>query len=1136
LAFANPVLSDKPDTVGIRSTGSSASGDEEAAQADSVAAKAALDSLVGAAADAMAAVTRLHMEYLDALAEAEPDFSGKIRNVVALDAAVRKKMDSRVSRPEDRPVYLVREPRFRRGSLGGENIPVDYVGWIEAAETFLRELRVLGVPVIRSRRLPLHHKHATRMWALHDAADSVVHNILAKAREMTMKAAASRMPARDRHADPPSMSPPAALFDYPGWSAWKCPRVMNPLTFAVGWFEPMTTVELGCPTVYDLTSVSSGKVERKDAALPFPGHIPALLDLDKCRGLLTDDRRVVNNVILHALLATPAGQLRCDLFDPLRLGESAGFLYGLGDSAERILGHKVRTTERELADLLLAIEEHITFVTQKYLQGTHESLTAYNEAAGEVAEPYRLLVLYDYPSGFFRYGGHLDPEILARLGKIIEAGPRCGVFTLVYLNEDVVPAKNSDAVEAILAPFGDSALLLTKSPTPLTTVRQMCPLETEAAVFGLQGSITRSQEPWTLERLTGGKARSVVGVTLTWFFKPGSEPAPELVRSLIDSVETALRNAQDVQVDEARVYAFDRARLARLGQAGPSPVDPADPATWWAGSTITEIAVPFGRVGASDVGVLSFDERGLGSALLGGRPGSGKSVLLHTLISGLVRRYSPHELELYLVDFKEGVEFAPYAAHRLPHARVVAVESEREFGISVLEGLDKLMSERGAQFRSPGESKASLNSYRMRTGEVMPRVLLVIDEFHVLFERDDKLAGRAAELLDRVIRQGRAFGVHALLASQTIAGTAALGRHTLNQIPIRIAMQSSEVDSRLLLGDDNADARLLSRPGEGIFNARGGLRDANQRFQASFVLPDHRDEALVRLREMADADGDLARRAPVVFEGRAVARADDMAREEFLALTAGRHLTTPVGMPMTLEGPVTAQLRREPGGNMLIVGADDAALGALCVLVAGLAARPAAMTVIDFLGIDEAFTEVLEPVVDGGAVTFVRARRAPKVLADVAGMVQERHTLSDFRAPATVLVLGGIHRARDLDPYGGPDSMGDQLGAILRDGPEVGVHVIAWVDKSVSLGRRLDRSLLREFGIRLLFQMSKEDSYSLIDSDAAAQINETQAVLDDVDRGRTIKLRPFAVPRAEWLMDIAAKAGTTADSQDGDKQ
>ena len=42
-------------------------------------------------------------------------------------------------------------------------------------------------------------------------------------------------------------------------------------------------------------------------------------------------------------------------------------------------------------------------------------------------------------------------------------------------------------------------------------------------------------------------------------------------------------------------------------------------------------------------------------------------------------------MEFYLVDFKKGVEFKCYAANRLPHARVVAIESDREFGLSVLQ-------------------------------------------------------------------------------------------------------------------------------------------------------------------------------------------------------------------------------------------------------------------------------------------------------------------------------------------------------------------------------------------------------------------------------------------------------------------
>ena len=64
--------------------------------------------------------------------------------------------------------------------------------------------------------------------------------------------------------------------------------------------------------------------------------------------------------------------------------------------------------------------------------------------------------------------------------------------------------------------------------------------------------------------------------------------------------------------------------------------------------------------------------------------------------------YSPDEVEFYLVDFKKGVEFKTYAVHKLPHARAIAVESDREFGLSVLQRLDAELSRRGNLFRAAG--------------------------------------------------------------------------------------------------------------------------------------------------------------------------------------------------------------------------------------------------------------------------------------------------------------------------------------------------------------------------------------------------------------------------------------------------
>ena len=93
---------------------------------------------------------------------------------------------------------------------------------------------------------------------------------------------------------------------------------------------------------------------------------------------------------------------------------------------------------------------------------------------------------------------------------------------------------------------------------------------------------------------------------------------------------------------------------------------------------------------------------------------------------------------MYLIDFKEGVEFQWYATYRLPHARVVAIQSEREFGLSVLQRLDGILRERGDKFRDAGVN--DLAGYRAaKPNERMPRILLVIDEFQEVVELDPHL-------------------------------------------------------------------------------------------------------------------------------------------------------------------------------------------------------------------------------------------------------------------------------------------------------------------------------------------------------------------------------------------------------------
>ena len=243
------------------------------------------------------------------------------------------------------------------------------------------------------------------------------------------------------------------------------------------------------------------------------------------------------------------------------------------------------------------------------------------------------------------------------------------------------------------------------------------------------------------------------------------------------------------------------------------------------------------------------------TGLIAGKTGSGKSTLFHVIITNLALWCSPDQVEFYLVDFKKGVEFKCYASLRLPHARVVAIESDREFGLSVLQRVDEELKRRGDLFRKLGVQ--DIPGYKRAGGtESIPRCLLLIDEFQEFFTEDDKIAQTASLLLDRIVRQGRAFGIHVLLGSQTFGGAYTVARTTLGQMVIRIALQCNEADAYLIMDDDNPAPRLLSRPGEGIYNDAAGSLAGNSPFQVVWLSDRERDEALRKVRHLAEAEGE----------------------------------------------------------------------------------------------------------------------------------------------------------------------------------------------------------------------------------------------------------------------------------------
>jgi DNA segregation ATPase FtsK/SpoIIIE, S-DNA-T family len=822
----------------------------------------------------------------------------------------------------------------------------------------------------------------------------------------------------------------------------------------------------------------SGDVPLAKELLPL--SLPLMLDLHDKGSLLFQSgpegrpqiHRAVSNILLRLLTAFPPGKVRFTFIDPVGLGQSfAGFMH-LADYEEAIVGDKIWTDAKRIEQKLVDLTDHMENVIQKYLRNEFATIHDYNQQAGEVAEPFRFLVLADFPAG-------LSEQAAKRLASIITSGARCGVYTIIMADSRQRP--------------------------PHWLPMQ----EIEAASL----AFTHAQ----------GRFACKEAALSRWPISFDPPPSEEQFNTLIHAIGRFAKDSSKVQV--------------------PFEIVAPPAGQYWSGDCSEELKVPLGRAGANKLQYMSLGRGTSQHVLIAGRTGSGKSTLLHAIVTNLSLWYRPEEVEFYLVDFKKGVEFKTYATHQVPHARVVAVESEREFGLSVLRRLDAELTRRGNLFRDAGvQDLAAYRKWSRGPGlgqgpTLMPRTLLIVDEFQEFFVEDDKLAQEASLLLDRLVRQGRAFGIHVILGSQTVGGAYSLARSTIGQMAIRIALQSSEADSYLIMAEDNNAARLLNRPGEAIYNDASGMVEGNSPFQIVW-LPEHkREKYLMIVQDLAEKLATGLPPPPIVFEGNIPS--DLAGNAELTAVLEGRIVPSAsampkvyLGDPISIKDPTAVTFRRQSGGNLLIVGQQEYPAQAIEVasILAALAFAPA--TRVHILNAPNTEDGGPDPFVTlaqrlDSAVHLRPPRDVDALMAELSDELERRRSGDSADHGARFLVVHGLHRHRGLRKneddfsFGGegekatrPDQ---QFAKLLREGPPVGMHVIAWCDTVSNLERTLDRRGIREFDFRVPFQMSSNDSTALIDTPQAVNLGRHRALLFSEELGQVEKFRPYSLPDPAWL-------------------
>lgn len=623
--------------------------------------------------------------------------------------------------------------------------------------------------------------------------------------------------------------------------------------------------------------------------------IPGLLKFRESAGVCCSgsDAELVMQaqlLVLRLLLTVHPRLLRFQVADMDTMGRAMQALIPFHELMKSVVMVSGAELESQLEKLQELVKQRMTTTLAKY-----SWLWEYNEANPDAAEPYTLVLLASGRKGMTRKAEDMFRALMANRN-----GARAGIYFIVC-------DKNSRRAE-----IKEMWKKLAEHVTEFQNNKEDMDSRTRmAGAKKLQEELDTlkakekalEDDPWENSLVEMGHV--VTDEEKTELFQDdwldtrdkGAHAEFQLVRE--EPSDEELRLLQTFVLEQAKAHGRPAVKTVLEDDA------------WWTGNTSEGLCVPIGRQRGAEVQEFALGgDRVVHNALVGGAVGTGKTVLLHDLILNAACKYSPQELRLHLLDYKEGTEFSVY--RRLPHVDTLSIGPSVEFGLDVLKGLSEELRIRGKKFKEAGVT--SLKDYREVTGETMARHLVVIDEFQVLWT-DATYGERASEMLENLVRRGRSFGFNFVLSTQSLRG-ANLSAAAKSNLALRICLRLSENDCMDFLGPQNTAPAKFTQAGEALYNEQEGAPSGNRFFKASYLSGVEVAKLVKRLHELAVERG-------MPTGGAAVYESDSFEDPETLAAEAGAGMLA-VGRKTGLRGRAVALPIRGRGlRGVAIVGGNS---------------------------------------------------------------------------------------------------------------------------------------------------------------------------------------------------------------------
>lgn len=503
--------------------------------------------------------------------------------------------------------------------------------------------------------------------------------------------------------------------------------------------------------------------------------------------------------------------------------------------------------------------------------------------------------------------------------------------------------------------------------------------------------------------------------------------------------------------------------------------------------------------------------------LCAGSTGAGKSAFINQLLATLVTRYPPSALELILIDFKN-VEFAALtdkATHlsKIPHARIVAGTKDGEYAVSIFEYALKEHERRSETFAAAETKKLEEYNKKMRAQgheeKCLPRVLILIDEFQVMFSLDRKIVERVQVLIQQISKLTRASGIHLFFTSQSMQGT--MSKDVKDQFSLRVALRCSAEVSNELIGSQVA-SQIKSKFGYLYSNTNAGnTQDSTTLWRTPFIpnetlfdteemnkkieagkMPPGSMPILDKIQQMAQERGehdfkayfyDSKERWPDTHLKEWLNTHEDVVKNNSGLVIIGERTNF-----STNNAPVNFRIRRSDGENLLIWASDDTDLCNLTsTVITNIAQDP--NNILLFNSADDDYHNVLniKDIVNPQFLDISYPSLDPSGWIDfLEGSIRRRKQEGmEGKQPVYFFAIrwekqNGIYRGENY-------KLVERWRAVMQNAPGVDIHIVL-VTQSF---RELQGSTLACFNHRIVGQGPEDGGYRIIETSRCGKLYES---------------------------------------------